>query len=335
MYYLLSTKPRHAFTMIELVFVIVILGIVSSIGSSLIVKTYESYILQKAMHKASLATELAAVQLVNRLTYRIDKTTVARDPLNVNDYITVSSVPSVGDNTHTALEWISYDNDSFDANNTPGWSGYADPIDPVLTNIGQFATPGSNLSMADSIISNLSNGGVSLIGAGQNPAIFFQNPLYNNNNPASSYDPACMGLDYAINDTSCVLAVSGTHNALTHDVLTFSAAAHAAKQKTIMEHYKLAWSAYAVVPVQVTGVNLTSRGFVATDNIYDLTLYYNYQPWLGEDYPTNASSSILLRNVSVFKFSESGGTIRFKICVQQSTAGTEKVTICKEKAIIR
>ncbi len=51
-------KKSHAFTMLELIMVIVILGIVSSIGSSLIAKTFESYIVQRALHKASMATEL-------------------------------------------------------------------------------------------------------------------------------------------------------------------------------------------------------------------------------------------------------------------------------------
>jgi prepilin-type N-terminal cleavage/methylation domain-containing protein len=326
------TKLTHAFTMIELVFVIVILGIVASIGSSLIVKTYESYMLQKAIHKVSLATELAAMQLVNRLTYRINNTTVAKRPVAPYDFITVSSISSLGDTVHTALEWISYDNDSFDAQTAPGWSGYADP---QIASKAQFATPGSNISIADTIINNLSSGTVRLIGAGQRPAIFFHNDLYYDANAASSYAPSCMGLDYATNDTSCILAVSGIHNPAAHDVFAFSDAGHAAAPKTIMDHYKLAWSAYAIVPVQVTGVDLTDRGFQAGDNIYDLTLYYDYQPWLGEQFDGVASNSILVRNVSVFKFSESGGTIRFKICAQQIVAGNTKTTICKEKAIIR
>jgi len=328
---ILQKKLTLAFTMIELIFVIVILGIVASIGSSLIAKTYESYILQKAIHKASLATELAAMQLVNRLTYRINNTTVAKRPTAPYDYVTVSNISSLGDNVHTALEWISYDNDSYDAQTTPGWSGYADPLD---ANKSQFATPGSDITIADAIIGNLSGDTVGLTGGGQRPAIFFQSPSYYVPND-SFYAPACMGLDYATNDTTCVLAVSGTSNAAAADTFAFSDVAHNNTPKTIMDHYKLAWSAYAVVPVQVTGAALTDRGFQVDDNIYDLTLYYNYQPWLGEQFNVDASSSVLIRNVSVFKFSESGGTMRFKICVQQIVAGNDKATICKEKAIIR
>ncbi|MEA1879308.1 MAG: prepilin-type N-terminal cleavage/methylation domain-containing protein, partial [Campylobacterota bacterium] len=38
-----NIKNKYAFTMLELVFVIVILGIVASIGAQVIAKTYEAY----------------------------------------------------------------------------------------------------------------------------------------------------------------------------------------------------------------------------------------------------------------------------------------------------
>jgi len=324
-----------AFTMLELIFVIVILGIVASIGSSLIAKTYENYIVQRALHRASISTELAANQLVNRLTFRISKTTVARNPSNVNDYLTVSSIVDTGDSNHTVLEWIGYDNDSFSAQVNPGWSGYADVQNASKA---QFSTPGSSLSITSTIISNLSNASVSLTAGGQRPAIFFNaypNDLYYAADTTSTYGANCMGLDYASNDTSCVLAVTGTINSGSADMLSFSAPPHDTNPKTIYEHYQLAWSAYAIVPVQVTGSALTNRGFQATDTIYDLHLFYNYQPWLGEQYDTDGSSSLLVPNVSVFKFSESGGTLRFKICAQHHTIGTRHATVCKEKAVIR
>jgi len=68
-------QSKKAFSMLELVFVIAILGIVASISSSVIVQVYESYIMQRAVHNASIDTELAINQITNRLTYRIDKKT--------------------------------------------------------------------------------------------------------------------------------------------------------------------------------------------------------------------------------------------------------------------
>ena len=60
--------------MLELIFVIVILGIVSSIGAEIIAKIYGQYIIQRAQHRASIKTELAATQIANRLRYAIPGT---------------------------------------------------------------------------------------------------------------------------------------------------------------------------------------------------------------------------------------------------------------------
>lgn len=46
--------------MIELIFVIVVLGIVASIGSSIIAKVFDTYISQKAVSTSSIKTEIAA-----------------------------------------------------------------------------------------------------------------------------------------------------------------------------------------------------------------------------------------------------------------------------------
>ena len=76
--------------MIELIIVIIILGIVSSIGSEIIANIYKNYLLQRATHRASLKTEVAAQQIANYLSYRIPKTTLARNPNDITDNIYVT-----------------------------------------------------------------------------------------------------------------------------------------------------------------------------------------------------------------------------------------------------
>ena len=102
--------------------------------------------------------------------------------------------------------------------------------------------------------------------------------------------------------------------------------------KVMTDQYKLAWSAYAIVPTEVTGTDLTDRGFNSA--VYDLALHYNYQPWKGDDYNTTSSNSLLVENVVSFRFTGQGDTIRFKICVAESI-GDSNITSCKEKAVIR
>jgi len=85
----------------------------------------------------------------------------------------------------------------------------------------------------------------------------------------------------------------------------------------------LAWSAYSLVPEDLDG-----------DGLFNLFLYYNYQPWNGEKY-TDGSRSLLITDVSVFKFTENGGVIQLKLCASENIGENFNISSCKEKAIIR
>jgi len=94
-----------AFSMLELIFVIVILGIVASIGSEMIVKVYQQYIVQRAQHRASIKTELAATQIANRLASAIPGTVVRRDALSGGTIEGINDYMSLGGDSYTVLQW--------------------------------------------------------------------------------------------------------------------------------------------------------------------------------------------------------------------------------------
>lgn len=285
-------KQRNAFSMLELVFVIVILGIVSSIGAEVIAKVYESYVIERATHRSSLKTELAATQIANRLAYAIPGTVIGRK--SGGAYVGIDDLDA---SDYTILQWIGYDNDSFSAYAKPGWSGFADiGVEATLTTATQLSTPGSDLAKTNTIIASLGGGGIT------NGAIFFPDTFTVNT----------IGYDN-LNKSGAIPVTSGTDELL----------GVALTGKTIREHYKLAWSSYAIVPSAANA-----------DGTYDLSLYYNFQPWNDEAY-TAGSHQILLRNVSVFRFTGSANTIRFKICQQEKISSTYSITTCKEKAVIR
>jgi len=192
----------------------------------------------------------------------------------------------------------------------PVWSGYCD-VDGT-TDAVNLSTPGSRLSDLSNIIANLSSSTIA------NAAILFP----------GTYTAHTIGYAETVRDNSGIHPVSGqtADTTLTLDAI--------GTDRTILEHYKLAWTAYAVVPTQLTVAQLIARGLPTTDLIYDLTLHYDYQPWDGENY-LNGSSQILIRNVSVFNFKGSGNTVRFKICQRESVGGTYTINTCKEKAVIR
>jgi len=282
---------RNAFSMLELVFVIVILGIVSSIGAEVIAKVYDSYIIERATHRSSLKTELAVTQIANRLAYAIPGTIIGGKSGG-----TFADIENLDASNYDILEWIGYDNDSFSAYAKPGWSGFADiGVEATGTSSSKLSTPGSDLDKTGTIIQSLGGSGIS------DAAILFPGTFTVNN------------IGYNSN-TSGIIPVTGA----TGETLTV-----ALTGKTVVEHYKLTWSAYAIVPSSPHA-----------DGTVDLSLYYNFQPWLGEAY-TDGKNMILIKNVSVFKFVGSPNTIRFKICQQEKISNSYKITTCKEKAVIR
>ena len=142
-----------AFSMLELIFVIVILGIVASIGSEIIVKVYESYIVQRAEHRATLKTNLVATQIANRLASAIPGTVVRRiTPTGAIEGVNDAMLLDPTGDSYTVLQWVASDSDSLNAYNDTtkkvGWSGFCD-VDASATDTLQ--TPGSDLSMTNTI----------------------------------------------------------------------------------------------------------------------------------------------------------------------------------------
>lgn len=321
-----TLSHKKAFSMIEVVFVIVVLGIVASIGSQIIVQVYEGYIMQRAVHRTNVKTELAITQLVNRLTYSLPRTVIARRNGASASFLPIESIPA-GDTLHTTLEWIGYDDDGFGAVDTspdtgakrrPAWSGYADL---TASTKDVLSTPGSRLDALDTIINNLSKNAAGTANSGiADSAILFPD----------TYDAYTVGYAGGVSAENIHPVAAGAGTVLTLDPVAGGGS------RTVKEHYKLAWTAYAVVPVPLTNAQLTERGFDdidVGDGLWDLRFYYDYQPWDNENY-TNGKSEILIRNVSVFNFTGSGSSIRLKLCQRENIGGVT-VNSCKEKAVIR
>jgi len=269
---------RTAFTMLELIFAIVILGIVSSIGAEIITQTYESYIIQRAQYRANSKTELALNQIANRLRYAIPTTIVTRPKLADAP----TPIEFVADPNMKVLQWVGYDVDSFQAiatarNRRPGWSGFADLDACIATTI---ATPGSNLALATEIIGNLG-------GDIANAQIYFAE------GNATGY------------------GISGGAG----ESITLDAPIPAGD--SITERYKLAWSSYAL----------------EVDDDNDLYLHYNFTPTPAA--PINGTSSLLLHDVTNFRFKYSGGAFRLKICKTEPIGSDPSITVhaCKERVV--
>ena len=291
---------RDAFSMLELVFIIVVLGIVASIGSEIIAKVYKSYIIQRASYRSITKVELASMQIANRLTYAIPNTEIARRSLTDGTYSSLSS--SVGGNNQV-LEWIGYDKEGFNLPNAQGWSGFGELRTAVSSPaIAGIVSWGTSIANTFNLMQNLSAGRNNLFNSG---AVFFPDTYTTND----------IGYNGNINGVSIVM---GRFDATTFRFNPTN------QTRTMKEHYKLAWSAYAIVST------------IQRNGLWELKLYHGFQPWNGIDYLTpGVQNNTLLKNVSVFQFSSAGNTIRFKICQQEFIGAVQKITTCREKVVIR
>ncbi len=313
----LGNIQRRAFTMIELIMVIVILGIVSMIATDIIAHMYKGYIQTKIINDLEQKTETLINQISKRLEYRIKDTMIARKK-GTNSFLAMNS-DDLNSSTYDMVEWIGYDYESFLGENNgsfsvPGWSGFIDVDNSITSNtLNQLLSPGSNLDIIERTMGALSNNDVSLTDTSKDaPALIFKCSKGDVN--LSKY-----GWDYtvpALVNHKYTLAVRKNNT----DTSFATDASQADLNRSICEQYHLAWTAYALVP----------EGGSIDD--FNLTLKYNYQPWYGEKY-WEGNSSVLAEHVSTFRVMQVGETIRVKVCIQDGNITGEPVGFCKEKAI--
>lgn len=308
---------KRAFTLLELVVVIVVLGIIAMMSFNAIMNIYSNYFQTKTVNELETQTEIALEQISKRLEHRIKPSVIARKTdgafLALND----SGVNL--DAKYEILEFIPYAYEIFNdvpsgSNKAGRYSGYADlaKSSPATGLI----SPGSNFSTevvetikdltcredtnATCVDFTKKDGGV--------VAIF--SDVYYNVQDSFGYKGDITKLDIA------KVGVKSTDG----DTLEISGFGG----KQISEQYHLAYTANAIVPEQSADPKDTANG------VFDLNLYYDYRPWMGEKYKQNGEKATLAKNVTRFVFTEKNGVIVLKLCMR---AKNSEITICKSKAV--
>ena len=306
---------KRAFTLLELVVVIVVLGIIAMMSFNAIMNIYSNYFQTRTVNELETQTEIALEQISKRLEHRIKPSVIARK--TDGEFLALNDSGVNLDAKYEILEFIPYAYEIFNdvpSDNKAGrYSGYAD-----LANSSPatgLISPGSNFTTgvvetikdltcredtnATCVDFKNKDGGVAAI---------FSDVYYDVQNSfgykgVSNLDIAKVGVKSIDGDT---LEISGFAN------------------KQISEQYHLAYTANAIVPEQSQSQADKNNG------VFDLNLYYDYRPWMGEKYKPNGEKATLAKNVTRFVFTEKNGVIVLKLCMR---AKNSEITICKSKAV--
>lgn len=296
-------KNRHAFSMIELLFVIVIIGILSKFGVEFVAQAYNNFIFSSINNRLQSQSATAIEFISTRLQHRIKDSTIIR----ATDATFVKVANPVSTKEYRVLEWIGSDIDGFRGNsdevnttfNAPNWSGM---IDLNLTTATTIVSPQTDTTKTNELINILSYGlkdindsAIYFIGADSGKfgwdgiAISTQNEAMHpikSTTSSSEFNSSIAGVDF-----------SGVE---------------------VFEYYKLAWTAYAIEH---------------DTNTSELTLFYDYQPWNGDSYKDAKNSALIMENVNTFRFTQEGDLIKIQICVESTLIDNQEYSICKEKII--
>jgi prepilin-type N-cleavage/methylation domain protein len=350
---------KRGFTLIELVFVIVVLGIISMFGADLYTKIYKSYVHVRAVNQLEARTQNAMMLITNRLEDRIKSSTIGRD-LAVNDFVPISDLTNP---RYDILEWIGQSVETRNINQrNPGWSGFMsmsqlrDTTWVADTNnagyIADTRTPfnmvslGSNFPQVARIVRNLRATAYNTPSNNTQVAVIFR-AVTNDASPTSvgigfGYDRAV----WADGRNRVLIAVgtpsaagSGSIQGETIAINQYPFNPNNANSQEFSEQYYIAHSAYAIVPANVVTYTKDNAGNLSKN--FDLVLRYNYRPWstvAGDATSYNrASSSLLAEDVSLFRFKDDNGAVALKLCMRDDGRNFDPaeldLNVCKAQVV--
>ena len=289
---------KKAFTLVELILVIVILAILSLIGTNIYTNVYKNYLTSKIVDEVEDKTQLALDQIASRLSDRVKQATIGRKSSNRDDFVLVYDSRLQQD--HDILEWIGQSTQSrnlagANVDSSIGWSGF---LDIRMYESSKRILIGGRLPAARSVINSVSRGG------DQNLSMIFQG--------IETTKEVGYGFRGENPDKIMVFNMpsSGAEITLAREYMGGQ----------ISDRYQIAHSAYAIVP--------------ENGNLY---LYYDYRPWIGQTYQ-NGKKSLLVENITLFRFRGfSASGMDLKLCVnagaQKHGITDDRFVVCKTKVV--
>ena len=352
---------KRGFTLIELVFVIVVLGIISMFGADLYTKIYKSYVHVRAVNQLEARTQNAMMLITNRLEDRIKSSTIGRE-LKTNQFVPISDLT---DPKYDILEWIGQSVETRNINKrNPGWSGFMSmsqlrdikwKADADKGDAGYIADTrvafnmvslGSDFPEVAKIVRNLRAKTYNVPSVNYEVAVIF-GIVTNDASPTSVNIGYGYDRKVDVNGSNRVLiavgrpsiAGSGKIQGETIRINQYPLNPNNDNSQEFSEQYYIAHSAYAIVPNQVVTYTKDNAGNLSKN--FNLLFKYNYRPWSTAKDDANsydkASSALLAEDVSLFRFKDDNGAVALKLCMRDDGRNFDPseldLNVCKAQVV--
>ena len=337
---------KKAFTLIELIVVLIIMGILATIAVEILLKVSKNYVISKAQNRLVFEEDLVINKIAAKLENRIPNSVIATECNvtnndckngNVKGFISLQNLTENNAYKYPVIEWLAKDiysrrgewNSSF-KRVLPGWAGFVDlkKTEKNANDDYNITIPYSKMSVIEEIDGNRTKtwgiDGYNNVFENNLSVLIFSGPdgrgAFNDINHSYGWYETL----YPNNKAQKVFGIVKTiQDDRSHTKIRIKTIDDT-NDTTVYEGFFIVKGADAIVPV-----------YNKNTQDYNLTFIQNYYPWKDENY-TDGNRSLLAAHVVQFKFRQEGGMMGIYLCIQDpkvDVGNNQKLTICKEKVV--
>lgn len=315
------SKMRKAFTLVELIFVIIIVSLLSTATykalQMIVTRSYKA----KQTTKLSLESQTTLNQISSYLKYRIPYSTIGYDPES-GDYEYIGSLTS----NKPVLEWYGQAIEAFE-------KGYfsefidMDQTDKANQTVLSPDTDGDNIASLEKKKWNTNDD----IYANKIVNLIFAGSFDRGNGSSNSYANT-FGWHGGNSNDSFDIDIDSSGIITFDDTPTF-----------VYEKYFLVDSAYAIArgaDIDTTASCIQNLDIKSNDLANTLFLFSNYRPWKGETFCADKQGGskvgdvdILMQHIQGFRFEQIDYTIRIALDINKTIKGSSPVHFSKMKVV--
>lgn len=316
---------KRAFTLIEIIVTIVVLGILSAGTFVSLEHLYLRSAKAKALSELSLESQRIVDQISMMMYERVPSSVIGYNPI-ANSFQSIYNL----DTNFTTLEWIGVASESYKVGI---YSGFVD--------MNASDAPTKTLRTLPSINKNdlegnqtSKFGGVHTIETADNVRLIFSESFDDEGSSTNvlntfGWHGASANQTYKIENIPNMLEIDLADDASVNE---------------IYEKYYFVDSAYAIARgehIKQDASCINNLGITSQDINNTLFLFYNYRPWKGQTFcadpqgGTNDSNvTVFAKDVSSFEAGVINGVIYFNVGMQKKIKGSDNtVSISKQKAV--